>query len=197
MASTDRVASVINKLDTSKFGKLLERVIAKLPLSPDSQPLDVFSFDEREKLVTVFELKSSSELASILEFAVKTFQTAGFEQSKLESLTEKLSKNAHLDEEHVDAFVRVWSAHGKAFIDRLKSKSITNHQLIDVNFVLNVDAASEARAQINQPTAFLQLVTENFGGKSEKLSLEFDHGQLVQMYDKLEDIQKQLDAMTG
>lgn len=189
MSQTNRLVKLMNDFDIIALKKLLEKIITKLPCRKSQ---NLFTFDESEKLISLFNL-SVGDLTLILQFACDAFHNAAYDIAKPENFRENLSSQG-LAEKVVGVFVEVYVQYGKDLINKLKNISFSPCQLEDFNYLLNVEVASGDRSKINKPTVGLQF-SLNSGEKNDSVAVEMDHQQLYAFYDKLEEIQKQLDSI--
>lgn len=67
-------------------------------------------------------------------------------------------------------------------------------QLEDVNWSLNVQASTSDDPNVSKPVALIQLGLRK-ADKKERVTVEFDKKSLTELYEGLEKIQKQLDAI--
>lgn len=184
---SSRIVKLINRLEPKKFAQLSDRIIERLPLD---DPQSLFTFDEKQKLLPVFGLQSSSDLTQLLTVSVSLWRQIAFHSLKPNVVAENL-KQLGFSEDIASKAADIWTNAGQDLISRLKTYSGSQvSQLSEVNWTLCEDFASQNCAKINQPMAKVELVCSN-----ERLPLEMNHSQLVNFFDKLEEVQQRLDTI--
>eukprot|EP00011_Vannellida_sp_DIVA3-517-6-12_P008479 CAMPEP_0114622306 /NCGR_PEP_ID=MMETSP0168-20121206/9672_1 /TAXON_ID=95228 ORGANISM="Vannella sp., Strain DIVA3 517/6/12" /NCGR_SAMPLE_ID=MMETSP0168 /ASSEMBLY_ACC=CAM_ASM_000044 /LENGTH=207 /DNA_ID=CAMNT_0001833523 /DNA_START=35 /DNA_END=658 /DNA_ORIENTATION=+ len=188
---------LMNRMDTSKFPLMLNRIIKTLHLKNESP----FTDDEKEQLEGVFEL-SSAELANALESSAFIFEQAAYFGLKLPPFKAHLEK-AGLEQEQIIAFLRVWDVEGANFVAKLRDTSMVPRTMTDVKYQLHLDMAQGSLSRLKDPSAIFELTLRSTEASSEgkedkptHVKMQFDHEQLVSFYNNLETIQKQLDQLS-
>ncbi|XP_064474538.1 COMM domain-containing protein 10-like isoform X2 [Ornithodoros turicata] len=187
-ASLRRAVQLINRLDDSKFGALLSRILQKLHLKDERS----FSEEEEQKLQKAFSL-SNDELTLVLDTLSFILEQAAFHTAKPSVLHAQL-EDLELSEAKVNCIVQAWSSTAKQVIERLKRRTIAEHQLSDVNVELRVQGAQRTASHMKSPKALMDLVVSS-GAAHDHLLLQFSHQQLYNLYTKLEQIQAHLDTL--
>uniref|UniRef100_A0A914V4M8 COMM domain-containing protein n=1 Tax=Plectus sambesii TaxID=2011161 RepID=A0A914V4M8_9BILA len=182
-----RIVKIINRLEPKKFAQLSDRILERLPLD---DPQSLFTFDEKQKLLPVFGVESSSDLAQLLVVSASLWRQIAFHCLESNAISDQLRQLGFTDDIATKG-ADIWNNSGQEVINRLKSYSGSQvSQLIDVNWTLNEDFASLNCAKLNQPMAKVELVCSN-----ERLPIEMDHAQLANLFDKLEEVQQRLDVI--
>ncbi|KZC04166.1 COMM domain-containing protein 10 [Dufourea novaeangliae] len=97
------------------------------------------------------------------------------------------------DDEKIQIFLNAWVTYGKGIIDNFRQQSMFPVQVKDIDWCLSIQASSSAIKKDVRPVALLQLNLT--GEKDSKLTVEFDKKELTDLYQNLEKIQAQLDAL--
>ncbi|XP_071518052.1 COMM domain-containing protein 10 isoform X2 [Panulirus ornatus] len=116
------------------------------------------------------------------------------------ALLEEHLSAAGISEDRVKIFTEHWAVNAKPIVDKLRQHSLSEKQLEDVAWELHLETASSCYAGESRPIAHLQLslssVTDTGNQTAtDKVIMQFDEDQLYHMYDQLEQIQLQLDAL--
>ncbi|XP_042888909.1 COMM domain-containing protein 10-like isoform X3 [Penaeus japonicus] len=99
-------------------------------------------------------------------------------------------------------FVEHWTTNAKQIVETLRQRSLSAKQLADISWDLHLKTASSGCARQTHPIAHLQLSLSSCKepsstkmGPMESLVMQFDQDQLYQLYDQMEQIQANLDAL--
>ncbi|XP_055489137.1 COMM domain-containing protein 10 isoform X2 [Leucoraja erinacea] len=152
--SIKQAVLLINGLDTTKFPRLLSRILQKLHLKDEHS----FNEEEREKLQAALSLEKY-ELRLVLETVSFILEQAAYYNVKPTALQQQL-ENIHLNQEKAEAFSQAWTNMGQDFIEKLRQNTFAPKR------------------------------------NTENIFVEFNHGELLDFYNKLETIQAQLDSLT-
>ncbi|XP_032873359.1 COMM domain-containing protein 10 isoform X4 [Amblyraja radiata] len=152
--SIKQAVLLINGLDTTKFPRLLSRILQKLHLKDEHS----FNEEEREKLQAALSLEKY-ELRLVLETVSFILEQAAYYNVKPTALQQQL-ENIHLNQEKAEAFSQAWTNMGQDFIEKLRQNAFAPKR------------------------------------NTENIFVEFNHGELLDFYNKLETIQAQLDSLT-
>ncbi|XP_055489135.1 COMM domain-containing protein 10 isoform X1 [Leucoraja erinacea] len=154
LAGIKQAVLLINGLDTTKFPRLLSRILQKLHLKDEHS----FNEEEREKLQAALSLEKY-ELRLVLETVSFILEQAAYYNVKPTALQQQL-ENIHLNQEKAEAFSQAWTNMGQDFIEKLRQNTFAPKR------------------------------------NTENIFVEFNHGELLDFYNKLETIQAQLDSLT-
>ncbi|XP_045582858.1 COMM domain-containing protein 10 [Procambarus clarkii] len=185
--------SLVNTIDISKINGVLGRVCAAL-CAGSSQ---VFTEEEEEKLNSSLGL-TPEQTKTVIHTVVHIIQQAAHNMVRPALLEEHLAA-AGITQNRVQIFTEHWITNAKPIVDKLRQQNLSEKQLEDVAWELHLETASSNLARQSRPIAHLQLNlssgTDASKLEAEKVSLQFDHDQLYQLYDQLEQIQSHLDAL--
>ncbi|XP_064390371.1 COMM domain-containing protein 10-like [Halichondria panicea] len=183
-----KASSLINRLESGRFSKLLSRVLQKVHLKEQR----TFTPEEETKLQGALRLEPK-DLELVLDTTTFIFQQAAYHLAKPALLKTHL-QSIELDEEKVQVFVQAWTSQGKAIVEKLRTGTFYPKQLEDVKWRLNLQMAQSTRSKMKQPNALFEFSVRE-GEEVDKLKVEFSHDELFDFYQKLEAIQQQLDGL--
>lgn len=185
----ERGLKIANQIDNSKFRLLINRICQTLQAAVDAK---VFSEEEEEKLLVSLDL-NKDDLGFLLDAIVQFYKQAACNIVKSQLMENTLKDTFKIDDDKVQIFVNAWVAYGKGIIDNFRQKSIFPVQVKDIDWCLNVQAASSTIKKDVRPIALLRL---NLTGEQQsKLTVEFNKKELTDLYQNLEKIQSQLDTL--
>ncbi|XP_065060240.1 COMM domain-containing protein 10-like [Rhopilema esculentum] len=190
-ANLKRAIQLVNDLDISRFGKLLQRILQKIHLRDERS----FTDEEEEKLQAAFQL-SPDEIGAVLDTLSFILEQAAYHSAKPAILQQQL-ESIELNAEKVNAFVDLWTENGASVITKLRKRSLAPKQLDTINWRLNLQLAQKTRTKMKLANAFVELGLKSSSSEDEKIRLEFTHGELFEFFQKLETIQSQLDTLTS
>lgn len=115
-------------------------------------------------------------------------------------LQSELKEKLQLDDNKIDVIMKLWIKNMKPILDNLEVKDEPgqSNQLEKVGWKLKVQVSSEAQQKEKTPIAQIQLHTtaDNVAkGKREPINFEMNHMELMDMYNQMEAIQNELDAL--
>lgn len=179
---------IANQIDNSKFRLLINRICQTLQSSVNSK---IFNEEEEEKLLISLDL-NKNDLVCLLDTIILIYKQAACNIVKPQLMESTLKNTFKTDDDKCLIFLNAWFTYGKGIIDHFRQMSIFPVQVKDIDWSLNIQAASSSIKKDVRPMALLQL---NLTGEDEsKLTLEFDKKELIDLYHNLERIQSQLDA---
>ncbi|XP_003706670.1 COMM domain containing 10 protein valette [Megachile rotundata] len=180
---------IANQIDSSKFRLLINRICQTLQSDVNSK---IFSEEEEEKLLVSLDL-NKDDLVCLLDALILFYKQAACNIIKVQSLENTLKDTFKIDDDKIQIFLNAWVTYGKRIIDNFRQISIFPTQVKDIDWCLNIQAASSTIKKDVRPMALMQL---NLTGEDQsKLTVEFDKKQLINLYENLEKIQSQLDAL--
>lgn len=189
--SIKQAVLLINGLDTTKFPRLLSRILQKLHLKDEHS----FNEEEREKLQAALSLEKY-ELRLVLETVSFILEQAAYYNVKPTALQQQL-ENIHLNQEKAEAFSQAWTNMGQDFIEKLRQNTFAPKRLEKIGWCFNLEMGQSLQAKMKSPHAVLELgITSEDSENTENIFVEFNHGELLDFYNKLETIQAQLDSLT-
>lgn len=185
-----------NRLPIDRLSLFLERIIIKL--AKEEKP---FNEAELSKLQQVLGLKSE-ELADLIDACTFTFEQAAIHSVSATNLVDSLKLSGLSSS--LAVFQDLWTRSGHTLVTTFKEKSFGapgNSQLVNVQWRVHVQVASCNERRQREPIGILQmnLSTPEKGYKTagEKLlTLGFSNTELFDFYEKLEQIQGQLDSLS-
>ncbi|CAH1112050.1 unnamed protein product [Psylliodes chrysocephalus] len=174
---------LINALSTKTFNLLLSDVI-------NIKEGETFTEDEFGKLKESLKLNDDS-LQLLIQSISHIFKQSNKVIIKPTILYKQLCENIGLDAAKCEEFVKLWCNQTNQdfgdYSDRLKLEHLT--------WELNILASDQINPKQSVPTARIQLELAKSANSSEKekVVLEFDQSELLQLYSHLEKIQLKFD----
>ncbi|XP_057319582.1 COMM domain-containing protein 10 [Microplitis mediator] len=178
---------ILAQLDNVKFRQLVNHICQGLYTGNDK----IFSEDEEDKLIMSLNLKKDN-LSLLLDTITFIYSQAAFSIIEPAQMESSMNDKFSLSEDKISIFVNAWTTYSKQIIDTLRRKSVFPNRVEDINWSFNIQASSPAHAADNKPVLLLQL---NMTGESKPLTVEMDKSSLSDLYENLEKIQSQLDAL--
>ncbi|XP_029998857.1 COMM domain-containing protein 10 [Sphaeramia orbicularis] len=189
--SIKEAVTFINTIDVNKFSRLISRIIQKLHLKGER----TFSEEEEQKLEAALSLDKQA-LSLVLETTAFILEQAVYHNVKPASLQQQL-ESVHLNPDKAEVFSQTWAAAGPELVERLKHNIFAPKKLDYVGWQLNLQMAQSSQARLKSPSAVLQLGLRNEDSEAqEHVFVEFNHQELLELYNKLEIVQGQLDSLT-
>ncbi|XP_015430603.1 PREDICTED: uncharacterized protein LOC107187105 [Dufourea novaeangliae] len=185
----ERGLKIATQIDNSKFRLLINRICQTLQSSVDTK---IFSEEEEEKLLVSLDL-NKDDLVCLLDAIITIYKKAACYIIKPQSMDSTLNSIYKTDDEKIQIFLNAWVTYGKGIIDNFRQQSMFPVQVKDIDWCLSIQASSSAIKKDVRPVALLQLNLT--GEKDSKLTVEFDKKELTDLYQNLEKIQAQLDAL--
>lgn len=185
----ERGLKIASQIDNSKFRLLINRICQTLQSNVDTK---IFSEEEEEKLLVSLDL-SKDDLVSLLDALTTIYKQAARNAIKPQSMESTLKDTFNTDDDKVQIFLHAWVTYGKGIIENFRQQSIFPVQVKDIDWSLNVQVASSTIKKNVRPVALLQLNLT--AEQRSKLTAEFDKKELTDLYQNLEKIQSQLDAL--
>lgn len=151
--------------------------------------------EELEKLVQV-ERQDFLLLIKTLSYILKRTSTFIMKPTKLQ---QELREKLHLNDNKVDAIMKMWIRNMKPMFDSMHAHgggaggddAGEANELLNASWKLKVQLSSEAQQKEKTPIAQLQLTTRH----GPPTNLEVNHTELLGLYNQLEAIQGELDAL--
>ncbi|XP_069745947.1 COMM domain-containing protein 10 [Narcine bancroftii] len=189
--SIKQAVVLVNGLDTGKFPRLLSRILQKLHLKDEHS----FNEEEKEKLEVALSLEKH-ELHLMLETVSFILEQAAYYHVKPAALQQQL-ENIHMNREKAEAFAQVWINMGQDFIEKLRQTTFAPRKLEKIGWCLNLEMGQSTQAKLKTAHTILELgINSEDSENTENIFVEFNHGELLDFYNKLETIQAQLDSLT-
>ncbi|CAL7946101.1 unnamed protein product [Xylocopa violacea] len=179
---------IANQVDNSKFRLLINRICQALQSNVNPK---IFSEEEEEKLLVSLDLKKD-DLVCLLDAIISIYKQAVCNIIKPQLMESTLKDTFKIDDDKVQVFLNAWLTYGKSIIDHFRQMSIFPVQVKDIDWCLNIQAASSTIKKDVRPMALVQLnLTEE---EDSKLTVEFNKKELINLYQNLEKMQSQLDS---
>lgn len=189
--SIKEAVTFINAIDVNKFSRLISRIIQKLHLKGER----TFSEEEEQKLEAALSLDKQA-LNLVLETAAFILEQAVYHNVKPAALQQQLEA-VHLNSDKAEVFSQSWATAGPELLEKLKHNTFAPKKLEYVGWQLNLQMAQSSQARLKSPSAILQLGLRNDDSEvQENVFVEFNHQELLELYNKLEIVQGQLDSLT-
>lgn len=185
-----------DRVPVDRLSLFLERIIIKL--AKEEKP---FNEAELSKLQQVLGL-TSEQLEDLIDACTFTFEQAAIHSVSATNLVNSLKLSGLSSS--LAAFQDLWTRSGHILLTAFKEKSFGApgySQLVDVQWRVHVQVASSNERRQREPMGILQmnLSTPAKGYKTtveKSLMLGFSHTELFDFYEKLEQIQEQLDSLS-
>ncbi|XP_057846138.2 uncharacterized protein LOC131055811 isoform X1 [Cryptomeria japonica] len=195
-ASFRNAIQLANAVPIDRLPLFLDRILNKL--AKEEKP---FNEVESSKLQEVLGL-SSEELQSLIDACTFAFEQAAINSLSVTKLVDSLNLSG-LSSSSIAVFQDVWMRSGHALVIAFHEKPFGapgNSQLVDVQWRVHMQVASSNKRQ-HEPVGILQmnLSTPEKGHQSsgeKSIALEFSYTELFEFYEKLEQIQEQLDSLS-
>mmetsp|Transcript_17604 Transcript_17604/g.42968 ORF Transcript_17604/g.42968 Transcript_17604/m.42968 type:complete len:211 (-) Transcript_17604:161-793(-) len=195
--------ALTNKLDQKRFPKVLGRVIQK----QGDQSGKIFTEEEEEQLSSILGLEKS-ELDKVLSLSKYVFEQAAYNNASGSNLLENLQK-AGMSQEPAEAYSRVWHEQRRVLVKKLQQFTLGAPKvLVDTDWRFNLKMSSQAfekekelksvvRFSLGDATLLTPGSEDEESKKNgvEDICLELGKDGLVDLYNKLETIQTQIDAL--
>ncbi|KOB71234.1 COMM domain-containing protein 10 [Operophtera brumata] len=126
--SVNKGVSILNQLDHARFEQFLRRIVSKLKI----QDTEIFSDDERDRLLKIFQLDQES-----LVIAIKTIILIFKRLLKYIFMPNDLKKDLKsigLSNEKADFIVKVWSTETRTTLNELGSEPLKHDDCLDFSW---------------------------------------------------------------
>lgn len=177
-----------NKVDNGKFRLLVNRICQTL----QADCTKIFSDEEEEKLQASLDL-SKDNLLIFLDALVSIYKQAAGNIVKPSVLEAALKEVFKINDDKIQILSHAWVTYGKGIVANLRQQSVFPVQVTDIDWSLNIQTSSSSVKKDVRPVALLEMSLT--GQQNTKLTLEFNKKELTDLYDNLEKIQAQLDAL--
>ncbi|XDV49716.1 hypothetical protein PO909_018914 [Leuciscus waleckii] len=179
----------INSIDSSKFSRLLSRILQKLHLKERS-----FSEEEEEKLMIALSLERQT-LQLLLESVSFILEQAVYHSVKPLALRQHL-ENISLAPEKAEVFSQVWASAGPEVLEKIRHGIFAPEKLDQVSWQLSLLMARSDQSRLKEPHAVINLGLRSEDERLRDVCVEFNHQDLLEFYTQMERIQTQLDSLT-
>jgi len=172
---------------------LLGRILKKLDIKNEA----IFNENEQTQLQNVFKI-NGTELQSILDSCSFIFAQAGYFAINPEILVIQLEKSGVANAK-ARSFGQSWKEEAGEYMAKLRKKAIVPLEADSIDWRLHLQIGQSNLYRLKEPTAILQVglhTTSDIKEKSsENITMEFNHKELYELFEKLETIQEQLDNL--
>ncbi|XP_058806352.1 COMM domain-containing protein 10-like [Phymastichus coffea] len=181
----------LDQIENSKLRLLINRICQSMQAGISD---DIFSAEEEEKLMSSLGLEKT-DLTVLLQTITFIYSKAAFHIVKPVIVESTMKESFSIGDDKVAILSHAWITHAQGIVDAFKHKSIFPSQVSDVNWTVDVKAASSINAKTAKPVAKLQLSLSG-SGENDRVTVEMDKNQLWDLYNQLDDIQSQLEFIS-
>lgn len=191
--ATDGV-KIINQLDDEVFTTVINYVHKNM--NPSGTP-DTDDDGGLEKLEQIVKIERTDFLLLIktLSYILKRASTFILKPTKLQS---ELKEKLDLHDSKIDVIMKIWVKNTKPILDNLELEDGQSNQLEHIGWKMKLQLSSEAQQKEKIPLALVQLHTtkDNVNSASgEPITMEMNHVEVLDLYNAIEAIQVELDAL--
>lgn len=183
--SLSKGVSIINQLDDARFEQFLRRIVSKMKM----QDNEIFSDDEKDKLLKIFQLDQESLLIAIktIIFVFKRLLKYIFMPIDLKTDL----KSIGLNNEKADIIVKIWSSEIRTTLNELGTETVDKYnKSLNFSWKVNAELSSDYCKKTKVAKAYLLLSTEN-----DNTEIELSHSELYSMFLQFEAIQNEIDNL--
>lgn len=158
-------------------------------MSPEEEDHDERenALEELEKLVGV-QRTEFLLLIKTLSYILKRTSLFMIKPTKLQhELREKLK----LNEDKVDAIIKLWIKNAKPIIQNLEKNQNNLNEIQDIAWKLKLQLSSQCQQKDKILLGQIQFKLQN----GSTIDLEMNHDELINLYNQFENIQNELDAL--
>lgn len=185
---------IINQLDDEVFTTVINYVHKNMnpPGIPDTD--DDGGLEKLEQIVKI-ERTDFLLLIKTVSYILKRASTFILKPTKLQfELKEKLD----LQDSKIDVIMKIWVKNTKPILDNLELEDGQSNQLEHIGWKMKLQLSSEPQQKEKIPLALVQLHTTKDNGNSasgEPITMEMNHVEVLDLYNTIEAIQAELDAL--
>lgn len=187
----DAVA-LINETEASRYAAILTRLIKQL----HSKGGSAFTDAEKEQLATVLAI-NSEKLDTLLEASSFCLEQFVYNVARVEKVASALAESGFSDE-HAQAIRDVWASEAEALLVRVRNQEFGPKILDSISWDVSVQSSEDAQGRMANPTVVMELGIQSVDNPSSvnHIAVESTHEDLRGLFDNLERIQEQLDAIS-
>ncbi|XP_034242360.1 COMM domain-containing protein 10 [Thrips palmi] len=187
--------TLINSIEPAKLRLLLNRIATFMQRDSVKGISSPFTEDEESKLEKSLGLQLK-DVRLVIDTASLILQQSAYHIIKPDSLKSKLIEDLKLEQERAAAVASVWESNASLIVESLRKRSVLPYQFADMTWLLNVETSSDKISKRKEPVALLELLLQSGDSdNNRKVKLEMHKPQLQKLYQNLEKIQTQLDAL--
>jgi len=191
---------LMQRVPAAVLPKLLARILPTLRSATDGSK-GSFATKELEKLEKMLKV-SSAELLTILEAGTYIFERAAMNTASAAKLSADLTEVGMVAEQ-VAIFAAVWAGEGKALVASMRENSSFGAPavLVDSKWSLGVAVGSADSSHVKESSATVELTIAPSPSivdraQFERVTMEFNHAELSDFFLKMDQVQRQLDALS-
>lgn len=188
--------ALFNTLDVKLLMKVMTRVVAQLGSGGVGA---VFNAEEEEQLQEHLDI-SAAQLQTVLGGTAYVFEQAAYHAASAARLHHHLHETHELDTAPAMAFGRVWTKASPAMLTRLQQHTLGAPAVLrDVDWRLQLTMSHQRLDRTKDINAVFDFVLGDASANSahdECISVEATQTQVEALYESMERIQQQLDALT-
>ncbi|KAJ1527201.1 hypothetical protein ONE63_008732 [Megalurothrips usitatus] len=187
--------ALINSIEPSKLRLLVNRIALFMQRDLSVKTSSPFTEEEEAKLEKSLDL-TTKDVQLVIDSANLILQQAAYHVIKPDILKNKLTEGINLEEERATVIAAVWGANANSIVESLRKRSVLPYQFADITWLLNIEVSSNKKSKLKEPIAVLELsLRGSDDSMNQKVKLEMRKPELQQLYQNLEKIQTQLDAL--
>lgn len=166
-------------------------------MNPSGTPPDTDDDGGLEKLEQIVKIERTDFLLLIktLSYILKRASTFILKPTKLQS---ELKEKLNLQDSKIDAIMKIWLKNTKPILDNLELEDGQSNQLEHIGWKMKLQLSSEPQQKEKIPLASVQLHTtrDNVNSaRGEPITMEMNHAEVLDMYNAIDAIQVELDAL--
>jgi len=164
-------------------------------LSLNNTDLEVLQKDILRRLAQNEDKEIPEQHLATVELVKHIVERAAQQKASLERIVGELK--GVIEEERLKSLLQYYQVFTQQLLKKLDRSPVIPQHLADVHWRLHLALAQDHVSKILNPTCLLQFnLTDCLGKDPSNFTLEFTHDQLYEMFNQLEEVQEQLDALT-
>eukprot|EP01125_Pyxidicula_operculata_P020639 TRINITY_DN7668_c0_g1_i1.p1 TRINITY_DN7668_c0_g1~~TRINITY_DN7668_c0_g1_i1.p1 ORF type:complete len:180 (-),score=43.46 TRINITY_DN7668_c0_g1_i1:175-714(-) len=172
---------------TKKFRETVRQI--------NSLDLGVFQTEVLEKLASDKDKEIPDQYREVSDLVKHISERAAQQQASIEKVVGELQQL--IDEDKLKNILRYYQLFSQKLLKKLDRSPVVPLHLDDVSWRLHLRLSDDRLSKLLSPTALFQFkLTGPDGTLKDNHLLEFDHENLYDFFNQLEDIQEQLDALS-
>jgi len=180
---------LLNSITSSKFVIVLAKLLTSV-----ADKKKAFSDEEQEQLVQVLSFENTNEIRTLLAACQFIFEQAVYYQLSDTALDNQLAK-IEVGKNARDAFVKCWVEGADKVSNKVNQRSIAPLSLTGSSWRLGLKLGHSSRAFTQETQGIVRLNLKGEDDENESLDIAFNHEQLTDFFQQLQQLQAQLDAL--
>ena len=136
----------------------------------------------------------------VLSCCAYIFEQSAYTNIKPQSLTDQMVA-ATMGDEQANLIAMAWSSEGGNVVRKFRDLTVMGGPkvFVDTNWSLSINMGQSTLSKTKEASARFELnldMPNGDGSEAEILEMEFNHSELGSFFEKLEQVQEQLDALT-